>query len=70
MNLRHGERNIATKRTIQYLDMWLDDNLIFGKHVKNAREKAEKCQTALVRQMPNVGGLRYVKRVGWHLSGM
>lgn len=47
----------------KYLGIWLDDNLIFGEHVRRAREKAERSLAALMRLMPNVGGLGPASRV-------
>lgn len=63
VSLRHGSTNIEPKRALKYLGIWLDDNLIFGEHIKRAREKAERCQMALARLMPNVGGPGPAKRM-------
>lgn len=63
VNFRHGDRVIETRRAIKYLGIWLDDNLIFGEHLRRAREKAERSQMALARLMPNVGGPGHAKRM-------
>lgn len=59
---RHQGEVITPSRNFNYLGIWIDDNLIFGKHVLECKAKAEMSLAALTKVMPNVGGPGSIKR--------
>jgi hypothetical protein len=57
-----GEHVIASKRTLKYLGVMIDDRLNFNSHVDYACEKAVKAINAVTRIMPNSYGPSSSKR--------
>ena len=57
-----GEQNIVSRSLIRYLGVILDARLNFKEHIKIASRKATLVNRALSKIMPNIGGLRQIKR--------
>lgn len=53
---------VPEKKTVKYLGVVFDSNMIFGKHIKSCCKKAENTVAALRKIMPRVGGPKEKKR--------
>lgn len=40
VSFRHGDVVITPASSVKYLGIWLDDNIIFGEHLRKTKEKA------------------------------
>lgn len=60
--IRAGDSAIASKRSLRYLGVMIDDKLTFGSHVDYACRKASTAISALSRMMPNNSAVKGSKR--------
>lgn len=60
--IRAGDRAIASKRSLRYLGVMIDDKLTFGSHVDYACRKASTAISALTRMMSNNSAVSGSKR--------
>lgn len=63
MTFQCGGHQIVAGRALKYLGVWVDDLLIFGRHVQETVAKTERMVAALGRLMMNVGGPSWEKRM-------
>lgn len=63
LNIQVGEQLIASKESLKYLGVVIDNRLNYREHIVYAGDKAARLQSALAGILPNTGGPRQGRRL-------
>lgn len=63
LSIEVGDQTIASKESLKYLGVMIDNRLSYNEHMDYVSEKAGRVQAALAGILPNIGGPRQGRRL-------